>query len=216
MKPFYAFYNRSYSYLRAIITLVIGLTMVIWPSQVSGYFVRVIGALLLLAGVISIIYSNTGTRKNEKTSLLSINSIVDICFGLILLLFPNFFMGFITFLFGILLIFFGGGQLFALARARREVEFTWTFFIWPAITTACGVIMFFKPHDTSEWIFIFFGVALLIYSVSEFISTTKIRSLLKNMAKEEAAAEVKAEAVDTPFEEVKEDAAENNGTQPEK
>lgn len=187
MKPFYAFYDSSYSYVRAIITLVIGLAMVIWPNQVSKYIVIIIGALLLVTGVVSVIVSNTGERKNQKTSLLSINSLVDIVFGLILVIFPNFFKSLLTFLFGILLIFFGGGQIVCLAKARKNVMFSWTFFIWPIITTACGVIMFFQPHDASNWIFIFFGAALLIYSLTEFLSTYKIRSLFKNAAENQQA-----------------------------
>jgi hypothetical protein len=32
-----------------------------------------------------------------------------------------------------------------------------------------------------EWLFVFFGISLLIYSVSEFLSTKKLRKIYKDM-----------------------------------
>lgn len=185
MKPFYAFYNRSYGYARSLITFIIGLSMVIWPTQVKQYIVLTLGVIILLIGVVSVIIANTGKNKESKGSLLSLNGLVDIVFGLVLIIFPRFFASLIMFLFGILLLFLGGGEFFGLVRSRKEVKFSWTFFISPLITTACGIVMFFQPDESANWLFIFFGAALLLYSVTQLISTITIRSAFSHLEKME-------------------------------
>ena len=80
------FFDRSYGYARAIVALIGGLVLVIWPEQVKNYSMYILGALILLIGIVNIALYYTGKWKREKTSLLMLNSIVDIAFGLVLLI----------------------------------------------------------------------------------------------------------------------------------
>ena len=42
------FFDRSYGYARAIVALIGGLVLVIWPEQVKNYCMYILGALILL------------------------------------------------------------------------------------------------------------------------------------------------------------------------
>ncbi len=179
------FFDRSYGYARAIVALIGGLVLVIWPEQVKNYCMYILGALILLIGIVNIILYYTGKWKKEKISLLMLNSIVDIAFGLVLLIFPSFFINFIMFVFGLVLLIFGLGDIVNLVRASRAIQIPWTVFLGPAFTVIIGVIMFFFPNQAGNWLFILFGAGLLLYSLSEFASTYIVRKRMKEIIIEE-------------------------------
>ena len=52
-----------------------------------------------------------------------------------------------------------------------------------------------------EWLFIFFGISLLVYSLTEFFSTKKLRKIYKDMTKTSEAEKL---IEDVEYEEVEE------------
>ena len=192
MKTANVFFDRSYGYARAIIALAGGLILVIWPEAVKNSIMIILGALILAVGLVSLIMSYTGKWKKEKVPLLLLNSIVDIAFGLVLMIvdiafglvliiFPDFFMSVIFFVFGLILLIFGLGEIINLFRTAKTVRVPWPLYLGPLITLALGVIMFFNPAWVSNALFVTFGAALLLYSVSEFASTYVIRRRMKDI-----------------------------------
>lgn len=179
MKSANIFFDRSYGYARAIVALIGGLVLVIWPDIVQKWVVIILGSLILAVGVASIIIAYAGKWEKEKVPLLLMNSIVDIAFGVVLLAFPNFFVDLIMFVFGLLLLVFGLGEIVNLARTRKIVRFSPALYIGPCITTVIGITMFFFPRESGKWIFILFGATLLLYALSEIASTYLIRREIK-------------------------------------
>lgn len=184
MNPFFAFYDRSYGYSRAIITLIAGLLLVSWPDAVAKTIVIILGSFVAAVGIISLVLSFVGKWKKEEASLISMNAIVDIVLGVVIIIFNQFFASIIMYLFGILLLLFGLSEIISLLQTLRSAKVSWTLFIGPVITIICGVIIFFNPFKTLQWLFVFFGISLLVYSISEFIATYKVRKALKNLKAE--------------------------------
>jgi|SRR5574344_1193270 membrane protein HdeD len=184
MNPFFAFYDRSYGYSRAIITLVAGLLLVSWPDAIAKTIVIILGSFIAAVGIVSLVLSFLGKWKKEEASLISMNAIVDIVLGIVIIIFNQFFASIIMYLFGILLLIFGLSEIISLLQTLRTAKVNWSLFIGPAITTICGIIVFFNPFKTLQWLFVFFGISLLIYSISEFIATYKVRKALKDLKPE--------------------------------
>lgn len=158
--------------------------MVIWPEAVKNSIMIILGSLILAVGVVTLIMSYTGKWRKEKVPLLLLNSIVDIAFGLVLIIFPKFFTDLIMFVFGLILLVFGLGEIVNLFRTARVVRVPWPLFIGPAVTLVLGVAMFFFPGESGKLLFILFGSTLLLYAVSEFASTYTIRKEMKNVNQE--------------------------------
>lgn len=59
----------SYSFLRAICALVIGLVLVMFPDQAGDYFVITIGVIFLVPSLVSIIGSLHRARRCAAVSL---------------------------------------------------------------------------------------------------------------------------------------------------
>lgn len=200
MKASTLFFGRSYGYPRAILALIMGIVLIIWPDTAVRTIVIVIGTVIMLLGALSMIFSKE-PNDGQSRSLLSINGIVSLIFGLVLILFPTFFVGIIMFLFGAILLIVGVSGIAGLISAKRTAQVPWSLFIGPLVTTGCGVVMFFNPFSTIEWVFIFFGISLLLYAISELFSTVKIGKIYRDMA---AKGESEKLIEDVEYEEVKE------------
>lgn len=176
MKSFLQLFDRSFGYSRALFAAILGAVMVIWPGTAVRTIIILIGAILILIGAVSLLFSKKPEGEQNR-SLLSLNGIATLVFGVVLALFPSFFAGIIMFLFGAILLIVGISEIANLVAVRRETDAPMALFAGPLITTACGVVIFFNPFSTIEWLFIFFGISLLVYAVTEIISTKKIRKI---------------------------------------
>lgn len=201
MKSFFTYFNHTYGYSRAIIAALFGLVLIIWPGAAVKTIVIVIGSILMLLGAVTMIFSKK-PEESQNRPILSINGAISLIFGLILVIFPGFFVGIIMFLFGTILLVIGVSEVAGAVSARKEANAPLSIFVGPLITTACGIVVFFNPFSTMEWLFIFFGISLLVYSLTEFISTRKLRKIYKDMA----AAKTQDEKLiqDVEYEEVEE------------
>lgn len=197
-------FNPTYGYIRAIAGIVLGIVLIVWPSGTLDALVRVIGCFLICLGIFSWIGSakkekNAAEAKTEGSNfkIMQINGIFDIVLGLILAIIPGVFVSFLTIVFGILLLLFGISQLSSLFAARKSTQIKWTLFVMPALVTICGAVLIFMPKDFTNAIVIITGAAILLYGISELISTLKLRKV----AKFENLGDTKVE--DVEYEEVK-------------
>lgn len=179
MKSFLMFFDRSYGYSRAVLAAILGIVLIIWPGTAVKTIIIVIGSILMLLGAVSLVFSKK-PEEGQNRSLLSLNGMASLIFGLILVIFPTFFAGIIMFLFGAILLIVGVSEVANLISVRRETKAPVSLFLGPIITTACGIVIFFNPFSTIEWLFIFFGISLLVYALTEFLSTKKIRKIYKD------------------------------------
>lgn len=154
----------------SIIAFVAGLILIIWPEIIKEYIVLIIGGLILSVGVASLIYYFIEKEKGNVSNILLLNAAVDSLFGLILLIFPKFFAGLVMFLFGIVLLLFGISRLVKLIQASKVLDLHWGLYLVPSLTTLAGVLLFFYPNKTGNLLFIIFGIILLAYSISDFVS----------------------------------------------
>lgn len=163
----------------SIIAFIVGLILIIWPEIIKQYIVLIIGGLILSVGIASLIYYFTEKEKGNISNILLINAAVSGLFGLVLLVFPNFFAGLVMFIFGIVLTFLGISRLSKLIQAAKVVQLHWGMYIVPSLTTLAGILLFFYPDRSGNLLFIIFGIILLAYSISDFVSMYMIQKRIK-------------------------------------
>ena len=163
----------------SIIAFIVGLILIIWPEIIKQYIVLIIGGLILSVGIASLIYYFIEKEKGNISNILLINAAVSGMFGLVLLVFPNFFAGLVMFIFGIVLTFLGISRLSKLIQAAKVVQLHWGMYIVPSLTTLAGILLFFYPNRSGNLLFIIFGIILLAYSISDFVSMYMIQKRIK-------------------------------------
>ena len=94
MKSFKSFFNPSYGYLRALVGIVAGLVLLIWPDTMKDVIVRIIGGLFLVIGCVSLVIyfissrkaaKSQGTTDKVKDNFSAVNAVLSIIFGTVLI-----------------------------------------------------------------------------------------------------------------------------------
>ena len=160
----------SYSFLRAICALVIGLVLVMFPDQAGDYFVITIGVVFLVPSLISIIGYFAQSRDAEYKRRFPVEGIGSLLFGLWLIIMPGFFADLLTFVLGFILLMGGVQQIASLWAARRWMTVPGAFYIVPSLILLAGLFSLFNPTGVRSTVFIIIGAASIIYAISELVN----------------------------------------------
>lgn len=134
----------------------------------------IIGAVLLLSGVITLILSN---RKKAGTmgGFLSLQGITSILFGIVFIASPTVMVEIFVFLLGIILLIMGLFQLIGALGALSRSAVAWIYFLIALMTLASGVFLMTDSLKSAETILKFLGVILVLNGISELFMAWKIR-----------------------------------------
>ena len=134
----FGFKNRFSGWIRAAIAVLIGCVMVIKPETSLIFLVKIIAAVMIASGLVTLAYGIANRREGGLT-LLIFNTIVDIAIGVLLFIFPEVVASFVIILLGIVLLIFGIFQIAAMVSASAFVPLGFWSFILPVICAGGGV-----------------------------------------------------------------------------
>ncbi len=184
-------FSPVYSITRAAVALVIGLAMIIWPALAVYTVFRVIGAALIVLGAASVALAIV--NRTSSDALVMVNGVLDIIFGLLLVIYPGFFASLLMYFLGAVMLVFGVGQIVNLAMLRRTVPVGFYWFILPFAIAVLGIVMICNTFKAQQTLLIVFGIALVAYAVTEIAATACTRraeKILQQTAAQSAAAEI--------------------------
>ena len=191
---FSSLFHPTYGIIRSIIALLLGLSLVIWPGVAVDAFVRILGAVMILVGGVALGINFLG--KERLGFLFASTGIIAVVFGIILLAFPDFFVNLLSYLFGILMLFFSIGEIATLLSAGKYTKVKFAFYIIPILIFLAGIFLIVRPMDAAKAVFIFFGIALMFYAVFEFVLAIKFSKVFKAAEQEAAVEAAKEKATD--------------------
>lgn len=166
-----------YSLLAALIMIIIGVTILLWPDQTGTILVYVVGGLIAAAGIVrAVLYF----ARNERTSPFSFGGLTVgltlLAIGVVLLLRPEILKNILAIVLGCLLIFSGFGNLqTAIELARLKVARWWLPMIFAFIAIVCGIIAVADIINVAATLMIFLGVALCVEGILVIVSLCLFR-----------------------------------------
>lgn len=173
----FGYRNRLNGPLRAIVAIIIGIIMVVSRTNALELAVRIIAALLVASGLVSFIYGYI-KRADGAMGLMGFNAVVDILLGILIFLYPGAVANILIYIVGFLLLGFGIFQILSLLSANRVLRLGLVSFVLPFVVTAAGAFLIARPAFLGEAIGICAGVALIIYGVSELLSSKRMRKAM--------------------------------------
>ena len=84
MQIIYTSGNYKRTVVKSIVAIVLGLVLVLWPTEVLNYTVKIIGALFCVTGIISFLVSMRDQDERSARGLTSFNGIGSIVLGILL------------------------------------------------------------------------------------------------------------------------------------
>ena len=158
---------KSKSFIwRGILSIVLGLVLVIWPSFTTKYIVTILGSVLLTVGIIMVIVRYTSRAGDNFPVVGVISAIV----GILLIAMPQTFAAVLIVIMGVLLVLGSASQIYMLVRAKKSgFKTTFMHYIVPCLLLITGVVIAFSPQSSLNVIIIAFGVASIVYGASDLI-----------------------------------------------
>ena len=173
----FGYANRMNGPVRALIAIATGALMIVYNEHAMNLVVKVIAALILASGLVSLAVGMR--KKNDSTSkLMNFNAIVDVLIAAFLFIFNGFVANLIIYLIGFVLVGFGIFQLVALTSANRVSKVGLWAFVMPVLVIGSGAFLLFNPEFTKASISLVAGIALLVYGVSELLSSWKMKKAI--------------------------------------
>lgn len=188
----FGYKSRVNGPLRALVALVVGVMMVIYPTSALTTVVKIIAAFMIASGVVSLV---VGLRDKEKGSLplMSFNALVNLLLAILMFVFAPVIAKFVIYLVGFVLLAFGIVQIIAFLGARRVMPVSFSSFVLPIVVTLIGGFILFNPFAESVMTIIA-GSALILYGVSELLSSWRMKQVMD--ADESKVDEQEAQVID--------------------
>ena len=196
----FGYKNKFSGLVRAVAALAIGIVMVVSRTDAMVLAVRIMAAFLLASGIVSFIVGYRD-RQNNQMPLMSVNGFVDILIAALIFIFPGFIAGLIVYLIGFALMGFGIFQLIALAGANKVVKVGAAAFVMPVLVLLAGAFLLARPTFIGTAVGTVAGAALIVYGVSEMLSSWKMRKAIDEYDIKQTRTD--AAPKDTPMSDVK-------------
>lgn len=164
------------SILRCLFAIALGLVLVLWPEAAVTYLVITVGICFILPGVFTLLgYFTREKVEGEPSPMFPIDGAGSVLFGAWLVIMPQFFVSILMYILGALLVIAGIQQIVSLVSARKWSIVPLGFYIIPILILITGIMILVYPFGAAANTFVIFGVACLIYGISELINWYKFR-----------------------------------------
>lgn len=189
--------------------LIIGALLLIFSGEANIFniMVIIIGALIALPSAYGIIRGfagkkGTGEKREGSPILTAFESALGLILGVLMICIPSFFVHYLIYTLGILLILAGVLQIVSTLNASRDMGgINGLLYIMPCLTMIAGlVIVIVGPEKIASIATIITGIVLVLYAINGLITSgmhfTTMRTIAKENAREavEKAKEAKEEA----------------------
>lgn len=178
--------------LSAVLCVVTGVVVMIWPATVTLIVGRVIGVILVVMGVTHAFHY----LQNREASRLGLASgVVIFVLGVVILIRPELVAQMVAVVVGVLLIMHGLEDMqLGIESKHCGDESWWVCILFSLVTILLGalvIVKYFQMAEVAAW---FLGLALVFDGVSDLIVVSKVTHAAKNMKQD-------AEAIDVEWKE---------------
>ena len=165
--------TMSYSVIKGICAVIMGILLVTWPETAILYLVIAIGAMFLVPGVVAVL--NYIFKGREQGAMFPIVSVGSLLFGLWLMISPAFFVGILMYVLGAVLVFAGISQIMQLVNARGWTQVSFGYYVMPVLILIAGLVVLLNPFAAATVPFIILGVSSIVYGITDIINGIRFR-----------------------------------------
>jgi uncharacterized membrane protein HdeD (DUF308 family) len=161
------FQIRSFQHLiRGVIILIAGLFLLVMPGITMQSALMVIGAMMLISGLVTFFVTNKAIRIK---GFYSLQGIFNIIVGLAFLFAPEAMLKIFVTFFGIVLLFLGASQIIGALAVFSWRGWSFFYFLFALLMLGGGLLLLYYPFKSMEAIVSFIGLLLVFYGASQLI-----------------------------------------------
>lgn len=197
--------NRKANYtMSAIICVIIGLVLVIWPGTSTQVVCKVLGGVLMLYGALQILMYALAKERSLYSQGMLVLGVIFAVIGAWILIKPGMIIAAVPVIMGIIIAIHGlhnAVQAFSLKGLKYEKW--WLALLFGVLTIALGGVLIYNPFKVVDTVVRVIGIFLIYDGISDIWILSRVFKSKRAAARleEEKAAVVDAEAVITDVEE---------------
>lgn len=182
--------QRRSSIAAALITILLGLVLIFWPDRSIRFLCSMLGALLLITGIVYIL-GWFARRRDGFPIYALIPGVVLAALGLWLLAIPQSVVALIQYICGAVILFHGIIDLqSAIALMKMRIRRSWVELLLALATVGLAVVIFLNPFGTVEALVMLMGWVLVFDGGSDlwivFRLSRAVRQAQKNIIESES------------------------------
>ena len=176
---------RSGAVLPALLCLIYGIVLIIWPDISSNFICYAIGAAIMLVGIIFVIrYIRKDLVRDFYRKDLVVG-LIAISLGLVALLRVEMIKGLIPTILGIAVLFSGIVKLQnAIDMFRMQYTHWYFILILALLNMGFGILLILEPIWIVDIVFVLIGCGLVYSGLSDLLTLYFVTKTIKNMVRE--------------------------------
>lgn len=155
-------------YFWTFVKLFFGIFMILFSGRFVNIASFLIGAVLLVMGILEVVNYFTYLRHKFDNKKLLIKPCILVLVGLVFIVFPGMFISLLAFVVGSFLLSFGVYKLFRYIKYKYDRNFWWwVTVIVSALMVIIGVGFVFYPRNSVDTILVICGIGLVISGIQD-------------------------------------------------
>ena len=173
--------QRRSSALVALVTIILGVVLVVWPDRSVSMICAILGGALLLCGLLYVIGWFAGKRRQSKSVFMIIPGVILAGLGVWLMTSSSTVIALIQYVFGAVVLFHGILDLqAALALLTQRMNKWWIDLLLALLTLGLGLLILANPFGTFAALVVLIGITLIYDGVSDLWLIGRLSRSLRN------------------------------------
>lgn len=166
--------------LVALLTMILGLVLILWPTSSTMFICLLSGWLLLLGGILSIILYFSAPQTGPNAGLFL--GLVVSALGLWTVIRPGTVVQFLSVLFGIILLIHGFLNVQDSIELKRSAYADWwVYLLFAVITITLGIFVIWAPLASASAMAIVSGASLLFDGITDLIFVFRASKVIRKL-----------------------------------
>lgn len=182
--------------LTAIFSILLGLVLVIWPDAAKMAVSYLIGAALVIIGVIQIVRYFVYEVRLDLFRYDFVSGLILLGAGVFLLMRPELIVGFLPVLLGIAIVVDGAVKVQqGMDLLRAGYRRWWLVLLMAVLALAAGIVLLINPFKAASTLVLLIGIVLIYDGITDLWTISRVSGRIKQM-RAEASVEVSGVEVD--------------------
>ena len=179
------FHNMKLSFLlAAVLYIILGLILLIWPGVSATVFCYAFGGILLIYGVVTIVSFFLRDSRQGSFVFELFLGIVAAALGLLFLLRPVIVASVLPVILGLFIVVDGLVNLKRALELRRMLYLRWTVpLVLSAVSAVLGLVIVFQPFLAAEALVMLIGAVLIYEGLSDLWTIFRVSQWTKEYRK---------------------------------
>lgn len=173
--------QRRSSALVALVTILLGVVLVIWPDRSVSVICAILGGALLLCGLLYVIGWFANKRRQSKSVFMIIPGVILAGLGVWLMTSSSTVIALIQYVFGAVVLFHSILDLqAAIALFTQRMSKWWIDLLLALLTLGLGLLILVNPFGTFAALVVLIGITLIYDGASDFWLIWRLSRALRN------------------------------------